>query len=72
MTDALEAFTHALTGLLVSVLFVLAKGWEAGLLAALAASGQFFVLSTLRSYGVRRFFRWMGGMSDSNANGGYE
>ncbi len=59
--DALEALTHALTGIIVSVVFVLAKGWEAGVVAAVVASGEFFALSLVRSYAVRKGFRWWEG-----------
>lgn len=57
MMDAIEAITNSTLGLIVSVLLTwLWLGFTP--VQSIAITAVFFIASTVRSYGVRRFFRW--------------
>lgn len=58
--DAIEAITNSTLGLIVSVLLTwLWLGFTP--VQSVAITAVFFIASTARSYGVRRFFRWREG-----------
>ena len=59
MTDALEAFTNASLGLIVSVLLTwLWLGFTP--VQSVGITAVFFIASTARAYGLRKLFRWWG------------
>ena len=62
--DSIEAITNATVGLLVSVAAVRflwpVFGWEASTSQSVAVTGLFWCLSAVRSFAVRKAFRWLG------------
>lgn len=63
MTDALEAIANATIGLAVSVAAVWTLwplfGWNATPQQSIAVTGLFWGLSAVRTYLIRKAFRWM-------------
>ena len=61
--DLTDAITNATAGLAVSVLAVWTLwplfGWHASPAQSIGVTALFWALSTVRTYAIRRLFRWL-------------